>query len=265
MPSVEGASRSRKHVQALLASLTSPLAAARHAAARGLEAVWHMWAHHPTTHESFLAETAAEYARLRDQPAARRELFLDALAGLECELSVVVRAYGVVLAKDAYLRDPWSQVDFAVVTTAWLPYVMPTMHNLTGIRAIRALRPLRTLNRLPGMPMLVATILQAVRNLASVMLVLLFTFIFFGIVGQGFFQGALHYRCAAPEDAPTTPQVDVLEEPAAVSAAAAATAAATTATATATAASTAAAATATAATATATATQVALGPPARGT
>ena len=114
------------------------------------------------------------------------------------ELLTKMLAFGVVGHRHAYLRDPYCQLDFLVVTTAWLPHIFPTLHNFTGIRAIRALRPLRTLHRLPGMPMLVSTILQAIRNLASVMMILIFSFVVFGIVGQGMFQGALHYRCTLP-------------------------------------------------------------------
>ena len=47
------------------------------------------------------------------------------------------------------------------------------------------------------MPMLVSAILQAVGQLGSVTTILIFVMIIFGILGQGMFQGALHYHCIA--------------------------------------------------------------------
>lgn len=76
--------------------------------------------------------------------------------------------------------------------------MIPGVGNFTGLRAVRALRPLRTLKYVRGMPVLVSTILQAIGQLGSVMAILGFVMIIFGILGQGMFQGVLHYRCMGP-------------------------------------------------------------------
>ena len=49
------------------------------------------------------------------------------LAIFTAELFVKVAAYGFVWHKGAYLRDPWCQLDFIVVSLAWLPILFPEM------------------------------------------------------------------------------------------------------------------------------------------
>ena len=115
------------------------------------------------------------------------------------EMCAKILAYGLFMHKHAYLRDSWCCLDFAVVLTAWAPYINPGLGNFTGIRAVRALRPLRTLQYVPGMPLLVSAVIRACSQLGSALAILGFMMIIFGILGQGIFQGYLHYHCATPE------------------------------------------------------------------
>ena len=107
------------------------------------------------------------------------------------ELCVKVLAYGFLMHSDAYLRDAWCQLDFVVVTLAWLPILFPDLGNYSVIRSVRALRPLRALKRVPGMPVLVGSILQSLPALGSVVGLSGFFFIVFGIVGMNLFSGVL--------------------------------------------------------------------------
>ena len=84
------------------------------------------------------------------------------------EMLAKIVAYGFAFQPHSYLRDHYSQLDFLVVTLAWLPLILPGAANFTGLRTIRAMRPLRTLQYVPGMPMLVASIFQALSQLGSV-------------------------------------------------------------------------------------------------
>ena len=104
-------------------------------------------------------------------------------------------AHGLVRDHKSYFYDAWSCLDFVVVCTAWLPYVYAEAGNFTALRSVRALRPLRTLQYVPGMPVLVTTILCAVGQLGSVLSILGFVTIIFGILGEGMFEGVLHYHC----------------------------------------------------------------------
>ena len=40
------------------------------------------------------------------------------------EMFCKILAYGVVLHDEAYLRDTWCQLDFVVVTLAWIPILV---------------------------------------------------------------------------------------------------------------------------------------------
>ena len=74
------------------------------------------------------------------------------LAVYTFELTSKVAASGFLVTSEnqhAYLADPWCQLDFVVVSTAWLSVFFPTLGNFSVVRSIRALRPLRALKKLP--------------------------------------------------------------------------------------------------------------------
>ena len=120
------------------------------------------------------------------------------------EMLVKMVAYGVLWHRSAYLRDPWCQLDFLVVTLAWLPILTPmNIANASVIRAVRALRPLRALKTMPEMRMLVASILEIIPKMGSVSVLCGFLLLVFGIVGVELFKGVLHHRCA-PADVDLT-------------------------------------------------------------
>ena len=114
------------------------------------------------------------------------------------ELVMKILAYGFLMHEGSYLRDAWCQLDFVVVTLAWIPILVPSFGNYSVIRSVRALRPLRALKRVPGMPVLVSSILAVLPKMVNVASLCLFIFLVFGIVGMELFKGALHYRCALP-------------------------------------------------------------------
>ena len=112
------------------------------------------------------------------------------------EMLIKVTAYGFVWYEDAYLRDPWCQLDFAVVSVAWLPLLFPNVGNYSVVRAVRALRPLRALKRIAGMPVLINSLLAAMPKLGDVAMLVGLLVVIFGIAGTEEFKGTLHYRCA---------------------------------------------------------------------
>ena len=120
------------------------------------------------------------------------------LASITIEMIAKMVAYGVVGHKEAYLRDPWCQIDVVLVALTWAPIFDPEFCNFSGIRAIRSLRPLRTLKRLPGLVVVVQSILAVVPRLANVVLLAGFISLIFAVLGVELFKGALHNRCALP-------------------------------------------------------------------
>jgi hypothetical protein len=111
------------------------------------------------------------------------------------ELVSKIISYSFLFQEGAYLRDPWCQLDFVVVSLAWLPILFPSMGNYSIFRAVRALRPLRTITRFPALRSIVACFLEAVPLLVSVGAMLgLFLFVF-GVTGAELFSGAYHRAC----------------------------------------------------------------------
>ena len=63
------------------------------------------------------------------------------LAIFTFEMTVKIIAYGFAVGDDAYLKDAWCQLDFAVVTLAWLPILIPGFGNFSGAQlTLRNLR-----------------------------------------------------------------------------------------------------------------------------
>ena len=60
---------------------------------------------------------------------------------------------------------------------------MPQGANVSAVRSLRVLRPLRTLSLLPAMRHLINTMLSALPMLGNVMLLSIFLFVVFGILG----------------------------------------------------------------------------------
>ncbi len=112
------------------------------------------------------------------------------------ELMAKIVAYGFVMQEGTYLRDAWCQLDFVVVSLAWIPIIFPSFGNYSVIRSVRALRPLRALKRVPGMPQMIAALMAAMPKLGNVVALCAFIFLVFGIVGMELFKGVLHYRYA---------------------------------------------------------------------
>ena len=112
------------------------------------------------------------------------------------ELLTKIVAYGFVFTEHAYLKDAWCQLDFVVVTLAWLPILFPQMGNYSVIRSVRALRPLRALKRMPGMPVMINSLLAALPKLGDVMAMCFLIVVVLGVAGTTEFKGTLHYRCA---------------------------------------------------------------------
>ena len=138
-----------------------------------------------------------------DPPHTAKSAFIDVcevffLGVFTTEMLCKMLAYGLLTHRNAYLKDAWCQLDFLVVSLAWLPILWPSMGNYSFLRAFRALRPLRALKRLPGMPMLVQWILDVMPKMGNVLMLCGFVFLVFGIVGMELFKGSLHYRCELP-------------------------------------------------------------------
>jgi hypothetical protein len=114
------------------------------------------------------------------------------------EMLVKMLAYGIIGSKSAYLHDPWCILDFTVVSCAWAPILMTGVElpNVNSLRALRAFRALRAMKIIPGLRVIVEGIMDVIPKLGNVVMLFIFVFVVFGIIGMELFQGTLHYRCA---------------------------------------------------------------------
>lgn len=111
------------------------------------------------------------------------------------EMLLKILAYGFVLNKNSYLRDPWNILDFVVVVSAYLQLLMSSGANLGVLRSFRVLRPLRTISGIEGLRVIVSALMKAVTLLVDTVIILLFFFIIFAIAGTQLWSGVLKKRC----------------------------------------------------------------------
>jgi len=118
---------------------------------------------------------------------------------VECILKVT--AWGLIWRADqdhvSYLCDfPWNWLDLVVVITGWMT-IDPNNGDGIGssLRIFRALRPLRSMTMLPELRKYVITVLNSIRGLIDVMLMAIFIFTVFAIIGITLWGGIFYRRC----------------------------------------------------------------------
>jgi voltage-gated sodium channel type II alpha len=105
---------------------------------------------------------------------------------------------GFILDPGSYLRDAWNWLDFIVVVSSLLT-VIPQMTTVSGMRTFRLMRPLRSLTTMPSMKILISTLLASVAQLGGVLILAVFFFTIFAILGVSLWSGKIYYRCRITE------------------------------------------------------------------
>ena len=126
---------------------------------------------------------------------------------LEAVMKIV--AMGFITEQGCYLREAWNWLDFTVVITGLLS-ALPSFDNVSVLRTFRLFRPLRSLSTLRSMRLLVTTLLSSIVQLGGVLVLALFFFGVFAILGITLWEGLLYNRCrltAAPTSPTTWPPV----------------------------------------------------------
>lgn len=91
------------------------------------------------------------------------------------EMCLKIIGMGFVFNEGAYLRDFWGNLDFIIVSSAYLTMLQGSADtkvvdednpeeggfNLSALRAFRVLRPLRTITTIKGLRVLVVSVLSA--------------------------------------------------------------------------------------------------------
>ena len=105
-------------------------------------------------------------------------------------------AQGLIMHEGAYLRVGWNVLDGVIVVMSVVAILLrgSNLSIVRSFRTLRALRPLRMVRRLRSMQLLMATLLQCAPQIGNVMLLGLFEFVIFGILGVQLFGGKF-WRC----------------------------------------------------------------------
>lgn len=115
-----------------------------------------------------------------------------------CEAALKIIAMGFVWGEDTYLKDTWNILDFVIVFSSCLNWILDSYSSvslsfLRGFRALRALRPLRMISKDEGMKTVVNSLLRAIPSLFNVALINILFLVVFGILGVQIFKGELSY------------------------------------------------------------------------
>uniref|UniRef100_A0A5K3F336 Voltage-dependent calcium channel type A subunit alpha-1 n=1 Tax=Mesocestoides corti TaxID=53468 RepID=A0A5K3F336_MESCO len=115
--------------------------------------------------------------------------------GIFCvEALLKIAALGFVLNEGAYLRSIWNIIDFLVVATGLLAYILPNL-NQPALRALRVLRPLKLVTGFESLQIVLKSIFRAMAPLLQIGLLLFFAITIFAIVGLEFYSGGFHMTC----------------------------------------------------------------------
>jgi len=126
------------------------------------------------------------------------------------EMVLKILGLGFILNRGSYMRDPWNLLDFIIVMSGYLPYVMQGDNsiNLSGLRSLRVLRPLKTVTAIAKLRSLIITIFNAIPYLLEIMVVLFFVFLIFAIAGLQLFSGLLQNSCVFADNGKLVPPKD---------------------------------------------------------
>lgn len=125
------------------------------------------------------------------------ELLFNILFTVEFVIKIIaLSGFGEI---GGYYRDSWNRLDFMVLLVSWIPMLISGSTNFSFIRIMRSFKVMKTFNNVPGLKRMVALFANVVPKLASLVYLLGFVFLFFGVFGGQLFQGTLRQHCFPQE------------------------------------------------------------------
>jgi hypothetical protein len=129
-----------------------------------------------------------EYSLIDPEIGKNAEFGFVTLFGLEFILKIMDR--GILWeSKRAYFRSSWNCLDFTILTFQLIDVL--EVSNLSTVRIFRLLRPLRLLNKVKSLQLLLMAMQACAVDVMNVLLLWLFAFIIFSILGVSLFSGKL--------------------------------------------------------------------------
>lgn len=138
----------------------------------------------------------ADNKSVRNQVIEISDRFFVTAFTIECIIKVL--GMGFILEKSSYLREGSNWLDFIVVVCSLLTEI-PQVQTVSGLRTFRLMRPLRSLTTMPSMKILVSTLLASVAQLGGVLVLAVFFFTIFAILGVSLWSGQIYQRCMITE------------------------------------------------------------------
>ena len=125
------------------------------------------------------------------------EIIFMVIFTVECFSAIIAK--GFWQHEEAYLRNTWNFLDFAIVMIGFLDIFLSTMQlegfDAKALRAFRVLRPLRLVSGVPSLQVVLNAIVMALIPLVQIALLVLFVIIIYAIIGLELFSGLLHKTC----------------------------------------------------------------------
>lgn len=117
------------------------------------------------------------------------------------EIIIKVSALGLLCHRNSYLRDPYNVIDFIVVVIGTVSILIVGKERggpqVSVARLFRALRPLRMISQCRGLQLIVSATVNSLAAIANVVIVVVFAWLLFALLGVSFFKGKL-YHCNDP-------------------------------------------------------------------
>jgi hypothetical protein len=119
---------------------------------------------------------------------------MTALFTMEMLIKVIVSGF-VFNGQNSYMRLGWNVLDFFIVLISLFSLMFrgSSLSKLKALRTVRVLRPLRLIGRNANMKVVINSIIRSVPTIGNVMLISLFFFLLFGIIGVNYFKGTFFY------------------------------------------------------------------------
>ena len=113
------------------------------------------------------------------------------------EALVKIIAFGFVVNKQSYLRNPWNIMDFFVVASALLSIALADVSFLSVIkivrvvRIVRVLRPLRVVSKYRGLQIAITCLVKSIPGVLQLQVIVIFALMLLSVLHTMLFSGKL--------------------------------------------------------------------------